>query len=259
MQIFTNLFIPFYKDIKEFILDTLFPISCLACETEGKEFLCSDCASKLPKVHQICIMCHKPSPGGLTHPNCKSQYSPEGLISLLDYHDERVSKLIIHGKYYFVKDIYKTLGKMLANEIKTKHPHLTTTNYQLTPIPLHFTRQNWRGFNQAEILCQSLGKQLNLPIAPALIRKKSTKTQKDLKKEQRLLNVRDSFAVSPNVKSSRLPAPESAADGGQLNIQSLNCILVDDVTTTGATLQEAAKVLKRNGAAKVFCLTVARD
>ncbi len=257
MQLFTNFFIPFYKDTKEFILDILFPISCLACSEEGKEFLCSDCASKLLKVHQICIMCHKPSVGGLTHPNCKTSYAPDGLISVYDYHDERVSKLIIHGKYYFVADIYIILGKMLADEIKTKHPHLLTaktpgsrtdksvyygTSYNLTPIPLHFTRQNWRGFNQAEILSKSISENLSLPYNNVLVRYKFTRTQKDLKKDARKQNVENVFKTNTNV-----------------NIQDQNFILVDDVATTGSTLLGAVKILKQNGAKNVWCLTVAKD
>lgn len=240
---------PLYADIKTLILDTLFPISCLACKEEGKEFLCTKCKNELYKVHQICIMCHKPSVGGLTHPNCKTLYSPDGLISLLDYHDERVSKLIIHGKYYFVKDIYSALGKMLADEIKTKHPHLAdkSARYNLVPTPLHFMRQNWRGFNQSEILCKSLANKLKLPTNNYLVRSKWTKTQKDLKKEARKANVENVFSVSPKILN-----PNSY-------ILNSNFILVDDVATTGSTLLEAVKVLKQSGAKNVWCLTVAKD
>ncbi len=248
MQLFTNFVIPFYKDIKEFILDTLFPISCLACEQEGKEFLCDDCAGKLSKVHQICIMCHKPSIGGLTHPNCKTSLVPNGLISFLDYHDERVSKLIIHGKYYFISSIYKILGRMLADFLTTSYPHLLTAKtYNLTPIPLHWTRKNWRGFNQAEILCQELSTALNLPVTNILKRSKITKTQKDLKKEARKINIKNAFSLLPQLVNNK----------NCLLDQSF--ILVDDVATTGSTLCEAARILKYHGAKEVICLTVARD
>jgi ComF family protein len=244
MQILTNFFIPFYKDVKEFILDILFPISCLACETEGKEFLCGECASKLPKVHQICIMCKKPSISGLTHPGCKTAYAPDGLISVLDYHDERVAKLIIHGKYYFVSDIYKTLGEMLAQEMATRYPNILVSNINFVPIPLHWTRQNWRGFNQSEILCRALSDSLNLQTSNVLKRFKITKTQKDLKKEARQKNMENVFSLFPNLKSQ---------------IKNQQFLLVDDVATTGSTLLEAVKVLKQNGAKNVWCLTIARD
>jgi len=104
-----------------------------------------------------------------------------------------------------------------------------------------------------------LSENLNLPCTSVLVRSKVTKTQKDLRKEQRIKNVSDAFAVN-----TKLPSPiHGEGSGERLNVKDLirgkNIILVDDVTTTGATLMEAAKVLKRNGAAKVICLTIARD
>lgn len=231
-----------YLDLKTLILDTLFPIYCLVCEKQGKEFLCLECSSKLPKIPQVCIMCKKPSVAGLTHPGCKTPYAPEGLISLFDYHDESVSKLIISGKYFFVKDIYRTLGEILAQYISADYFSLFALNFTLSPIPLHWSRQNWRGFNQAEILCKSLSGSLNLKVANVLKRSKITKTQKNLKKEARKQNMNGAFKTIDDY-----------------NIKDQNFILLDDVATTGSTLLEAVKTLKINGANKVWCLTVAKD
>ncbi len=211
--------------------------------------MCVNCKSLLTKLeHQRCIACQKPSPFGLTHPSCQTPHMADGLISFYDYHDKKVSKILIAGKYFFLKDIYKTLATMVAEKINNNFPNLLSPNsYFLTPIPLHPSRKRWRGFNQAEILCQSLSTELNLPVADVLQRRKLTKTQKDLKKAERLQNINSAFTLS-----SKILNPKSY-------ILNNNFILVDDVTTTGATLQEAAKVLKRNGATKVICLTVARD
>jgi competence protein ComFC len=269
---------PLFVDIKTFVLDTLFPISCLSCGKEGAftqhhfsddnqnsiikntdcsisthnqdstksgaGFICGDCRSKLKKLeHQRCIICQKNTPFGLTHPACLTPHGADGLISFYDYHDEKVSKIIIAGKYNFIPMSYEALGEIIAEKIKFNYFDLTSANsYELAYIPLHSTRQRWRGFNQAEVLCQSLSQNLGLACINVLVRCKITKTQKDLKKEGRLKNVADAFKL------------KSGAD-----VHNKNIILVDDVTTTGATLQEAAKVLKRNGAAKVICLTVARD
>ena len=241
---------PLFLDVKTFILDTLFPISCLSCGVEGV-FVCADCKSIIKKLeHQRCIVCQRNTPFGQTHPGCQTPHGADGLISFYDYRDDKMAKIIIHGKYYFLPEVYKILGTMIAEKIKNDYEYLLSIPYTLTPIPLHSYRRRWRGFNQAEILCQSLSAELNLPIVNALIRKKSTKTQKDLKKEQRIKNIDSAFVLSP------LFSKEGA---GGSSIRDKNFILVDDVTTTGATLQEAAKVLKRNGAAAVICLTVARD
>jgi competence protein ComFC len=233
---------PLAQDVKSFVLDVLFPVSCLSCEAEG-EFICADCKAILTKLeNQRCIACQKATPFGLTHPGCLTPQSADGLISFYDYRDEKVAKVIIGGKYSFIPTAYTILGAMIANKIKIQHEHLLSIPYALTPIPLHPSRKRWRGFNQADVLCQALSKELALPILDPLIRNKITQTQKDLKKEQRIKNVSDAFRLKPGA-----------------DVKGKNLILVDDVTTTGATLQEAAKILKRNGAAKVICLTVARD
>jgi competence protein ComFC len=240
---YKSLIKPFLNDVKKFLLDTLFPITCLACGIEGV-FICPDCKIKLKTLeHQLCIVCQRQAPFGITHPRCQTPQGTDALISFYDYKDERVAKIIIGGKYSFIPEIYKELGKMMANKIKKDHPYLLTADScQLTPVPLHHTRKRWRGFNQAEILCQAMSKELNIPTADVLIRTKLTKTQKDLKREQRLKNISDAFKLKPGT-----------------DIKNKALILIDDVTTTGATLKEATKILKRNGAFSVICLTVARD
>jgi len=233
---------PAFIDAKNFILDTLFPITCLSCGEEGS-FICLDCKATAKKLEsQRCIVCQRQAPFGLSHPNCQTPHGADGLVSFYDYHDEKVSKILIAGKYSFIPSAYEILGKAIAEQIKKHHEHLLAIPYTLSPVPLHSSRKRWRGFNQAEILCQALSVELNLEMADVLVRQKITQIQKDLKKEQRLKNVSDAFKLKKDV-----------------NISGQNFILVDDVTTTGATLQEAVKVLKRNGAAKVICLTVARD
>ncbi|HVY67921.1 MAG TPA: ComF family protein [Patescibacteria group bacterium] len=237
---------PLFADVKAFVLDTLFPMTCLGCGREGS-FLCSDCSALLPRVeYQRCIACQKPTPFGLTHPGCLSPQGADGLISCLDYHDPAVSKIIIRGKYYFLPGVYALLGRLLAEYLKANYAGLLAgpSAFVLVPIPLAPARRRWRGFNQAEILCEALAAELSLPVCRALVRHRRTRTQKDLKREQRLANMAGAFSINHNLK------PE---------ILNRNLLLVDDVTTTGATLLEAAKVLKRNGAGQVFCLTVARD
>ena len=233
---------PALSDAKTFILDILFPKNCLSCGKEG-EFICENCKLELTELKQHnCIVCQKPAIFGLTHPGCMSPQTADGLISFYDYRDEKMAKIIIAGKYYFLPEVYKNLATMLAFKIKTQHEHLLKQSVLLCPIPLHKARLRWRGFNQAQVLCEHLAQELDLKIANALIREKNTRTQKDLKKEERLKNVSDAFVLN---KGS--------------DIKNKYILLLDDVATTGATLQQAAKVLKRNGAKSVVCLTVARD
>lgn len=249
---------PLASDVKKFFLDTVFPIRCLVCDIEG-QFICGKCISNLHKLDkQYCIVCAKPSVLGFTHPGCASPHTADGLISILNYHDEKVSDILIKGKYSpgFLFGVYEVLGKFLAKKLKQDFHHLLSSDVYLVPIPLSKTRQRWRGFNQAELLCQAISAELNLSMTNVLIKQKSTKTQKDLKREQRIENVKSAFSVSPPFQGG------VAAEGGQggwSGLRDKNFLLTDDVTTTGSTLLEAAKVLKRNGAKNVWCLTVARD
>lgn len=273
---YQDLIKPLAIDIKNFLLDTLFPISCLSCGEEGA-FVCADCKSTMEKLqHQRCIVCQKNAPFGLTHSACQTPQGADGLISFYNYHDEKVSKILIAGKYNFIPKVYEILGRMITAELQSNFLISQFQNFYLVPIPLHGSRKRWRGFNQAEVLCRTLSAQLGLPKVDALIRKKITKTQKDLKKEGRLKNVSDAFALSPlfsrrsdeaSAKSDKegvsLSADSSDVALAKLEasakVEGSSFVLIDDVTTTGATLQEAAKILKRHGAAKVICLTVARD
>ncbi len=259
IKMYQDLLKPLFLDVKTFVLDTLFPITCLTCSEEGS-FICSDCQSLLKKLeNQRCIVCQKPTPFGLTHPGCLTPHGADGLISFYDYHDPKVAQILIKGKYSFLPDVYKALGKILAKKLKVGYSVLLTPSTYLScrqagnlkpilvPIPLHHSRKRWRGFNQAEVLCQAIAKELNLENTDILKRQKITKTQKDLNKEERVKNIREAFTLSKDFQNSKF------------KILNSTVILVDDVTTTGATLQEAAKVLKRNGALRVICLTVARD
>jgi ComF family protein len=112
----------------------------------------------------------------------------------------------------------------------------------ILPVPLHRRRERTRGFNQSRILAKSLSCKIERPCeGHVLVRTRNTASQTGLSHRQRRLNVAHAFVVR---NSDR--------------ILGKNCLLVDDVFTTGATLNEVAKVLKQAGARKVLALTVAR-
>lgn len=240
MPLFTDLVKPLALDVSRFVLDTLFPKRCVPCGREGA-FLCPDCRARLKRLErQRCAVCRKPSVCGLTHPACATPLAPDGAFCLFDYRDQDVSELVIQGKYYFLKEVFSLLSNDLARAAGAALPDVLAEADALVPVPLHKRRQRWRGFNQSDILARGLGHAWDLPVATALVRTRSTKTQKDLGLSERLKNTRGAFAATGVVRGKRL-------------------ILVDDVTTTGATLLEASKVLKRAGASSVWCLALARE
>jgi ComF family protein len=233
---------PFLEDVKNFLLDTLFPVYCLGCGTEGL-FLCPDCQSKLHRLpHQECITCRRPSMTGQTHPQCKRPHNPDGLISAFDYHDPVVAQTLIWAKYKFLPRASQLMGKLLAGYLKSNGcAELFPPDTILCPVPLSKSRQRWRGFNQAELICWELSTAFGWPVMPALIQRvKNTKTQKDLTKAGRRTNIANSFSLKSRAPNNPI-------------------ILVDDVVTTGATLTEACRIIKASTPAPVWCVTAARD
>lgn len=112
----------------------------------------------------------------------------------------------------------------------------------IIPVPLHPSRERMRGFNQARLIAYVLGEKLELSVRRDILKKiKKTRPQMELPREERLKNILEAFAVS-----------DTAA------VRNQTCILVDDVKTTGATLESATRALKRAGAKRVWALTVAR-
>jgi competence protein ComFC len=228
------------------ILDLLFPQKCLGCGKVGSYF-CPDCLNLiLLKDQQICPICGRASLGGVTHHFCRRPLGLDGLTSIFAYKGV-VAKAIKKLKYKFAKDLAEELVELFLSfcgEEKLFSDFCCLPNVVLVPIPLHPQRLRWRGFNQAELLGKLIAKNLEIKFVPGLLlRVKNTKPQVELDKAQRQINIRRAFALNRNCK---------------LKIGNWNFILFDDVWTTGATLKEAGKVLKRNGAKKVWGLTIAR-
>jgi ComF family protein len=111
----------------------------------------------------------------------------------------------------------------------------------VVPVPLHWRREHWRGFNQA----RELSRHLHLPVVDALVRTRSTRPQIELAAERRRANVAGAFRQRLGWRRHRT-APAKTV------------VLVDDVSTTGATLEACARVLKAAGASEVYALTAAR-
>lgn len=204
------------------------------------------CLSK-QKIHfpQVCPECERPAVDGTVHPGCKKKYSLDGLTSLFVY-EGAVKEAIKRLKYNFAARVAEILIQASISQLeKQKLPKFE--NLVLVPIPLYPTRKRWRGFNQASILGKLVAKKQGFGFEERLLlRARNTKPQMELKGEERMENIKGAFSVSPNILVS-LPA------GNQANI-----LLFDDVWTTGATLREAGRVLKKAGANFVWALTIAR-
>ncbi len=219
----------------------------MGCGKNGTYF-CGLCiASSKLFFPQICPVCERPSLDGVTHKRCKKTGVPDGLISIWVYQGAP-RKLIQKLKYKFVRDIALSLASPTAGLLKSIQRNTPETpvwkdeKWVIVPIPLYWTRENWRGFNQSEEAADLLAALMGWKVTPILVRVKAGKHQVGLKARDRKGNVAGIFKLSNN-----------------LTIQpSSNIILFDDVWTTGATMLEAVKILKEAGFKKVWCLTLAR-
>lgn len=241
------------KKINDFILDTLFPIDCFFCRKRNA-WLCNECLNKIiPLPFQFCPHCEKETTqNGSACEKCKNARlkkntppSIDALICAAKYKD--VSRFVHLFKYNFVSDLGTPLGKIIIKIFLTNNFPLPDL---IIPVPIHRRKLKWRGFNQAEILAQTISQNLTpgfiLPVRPdILIRRKNTRAQMKIKNySERLANVHNIFAIAPKKENE---------------IRNKKILLIDDVATTGATILECAKILKSAGAKEVYGAVIARQ
>lgn len=244
-----------WRKIKKIVLDVLFPIYCFSCGMEG-EFLCAECRDKILFLYPACPVCkNKNKDGRPCKGACRKKTNLTRLLSAVDYDDPLVNELIKSFKYGFVSEIGETLNSLTVqflelHQITAENKKGETRlfkkkpeNFLLIPVPLHKKRKNWRGFNQAELLAELLGKNLRIGVRPDILaRSKNTAPQAELEtREKRLNNIIGAFKV------------ENPA-----GLRNKIAVLIDDVSTTGATLEECAGVLKKAGVEQVYAITAAR-
>lgn len=219
---------------KEALLNTLFPAFCAGCKKEGK-YLCDRCQIFISEAAFICPVCEKPSFLGETHMQCRSKYGLDGLISFWEY--EGVIKDLLHAiKYQGVRDAVPELAengrKIMETDLyrfRAFLEFLANEHTIISFVPMHITREKRRGFNQAQDIAFQLAALLQgKQVVKTLEKTKDTPSQADLTREERLQNLRGSFGC--------LASPSS---------QNIQAVLVDDVWTTGATMRECCRVLKK--------------
>ena len=246
----------FFTQTKNFILDTLFPINCLSCNKDGA-WLCNECLKNIELLSfQVCPKCEDTvTEFGQLCRNCKTSTDLDALVVALKYQDHHIDKFVHLYKYRFVKDLHIPLGKILVEAILNSGLPMPDI---IVPVPLHKRRLRWRGFNQSELLAnyvsQNLTPGFEIPVFPNLLtRHKYTPPQMKIGKyADRQKNMQDAFAFNQQSK-----------DFQQLQHTGLcekyNVLLIDDIATTGSTFFECARILKQNGAKKVFGAVIARQ
>ena len=231
--------LPRLNELKGMALDLLFPRWCVGCGREG-DFICPSCLKSLPRIMPpLCPKCGRPQSSATLCPGCVGwQAEIDGIRS--PFHFDGVIRQAIHElKYRNLRALAVLLARLL-NDYLASYP---VPGEVLVPVPLHQKRLRERGYNQSRLLAQELGKLTNLPVvADCLIRRRHAPPQaRTATVDERRSNVADAFSCRDR------------------RLQDKQVLLIDDVSTSGATLDACARALKEAGAASVWGLVLARE
>ncbi len=229
-----------------FLIDALYPRRCRSCGgvMEKKNgFFCTQCASDVSPIKSpFCTVCGMPFPDG-----SGSDHPCSDCLSHRTYYHSARSAAVYKGtlkdavhlyKYVGIQAMHQYLGPLVADAAREFFPDA----HVAAAVPLHRRRLAKRGFNQSLLLAKYAAEGLSIPLSlDGLVRTRYTRPQVDLDPAEREENVKGAFAVE---------RPEE--------FKEKRVLLLDDVYTTGATVRECAKVLKKAGAEAVYVLTVAR-
>jgi len=225
------------------LLDWLYPPTCIACRTlialneaQPRDMrLCSKCQTLFEPIKPpICNTCGIPTERDVAR--CVSCFGKTFFFTsgrAVFVYDDLMRDLLHDLKFRRKKQIAQSLGKLWATHMKDMPDAI------LVPLPLHPKKERERGFNQAQILAQQLSARLNIPMENALERVVDTPPQSGLHPRMRMENVSGAFGIAPGA-----------------NVHGKNYIIIDDIYTTGASLNECAKVLQAAGASDVSCMTL---
>lgn len=222
-------------------LDLLFPRVCLGCQTEGS-FFCRACRSELVFSAPHCLVCSKRNFTAVLCGACERQSGLRRFLTPFSYRTPAIRDLIHAYKFDGARELASFFADMIAAfcEFYGIRPPASAI---LVPIPIHRHRERQRGFNQSALLADELARRLRLVVAPALRRPRWNTPQTEMESyAARRKNVAGAFTIA-----------DAAA------IRDRTVILVDDVAASGATLSEAARILRTHGAHTVWAVTIAKS
>ncbi|HEY5653067.1 MAG TPA: ComF family protein [Pontiella sp.] len=230
------------------LLDIFYPRNCIGCgfsEPEAFRYFCWDCWSDCTKIEvPFCRLCGDPVVGTIEHDytcySCSAEVPAFDSARSATRYDGVVGEALRQLKYEKALWLVPDLAELLAKSLKAEYPDQPFD--WVVPVPLHHVRRRERGYNQSALLGEELGRRIQCKFMPRALRRiRATITQTNLTAPQRLSNVNGAFEYG---KAKRLAGKR--------------VLLIDDVMTTGATVNACAKALKKGGALSVCVLTVAR-
>ena len=232
------------------VADVLLPPVCQVCgqsaSSAGARVLCGECSSGWQALVAACQRCGAPEselsePGAQLCTRCTEKTPPFTLARSAFAYADSLEKAIHAVKYQKAEAVGRFLGQKLAERVCLLPSEVPYA--RVIPVPLHWRRRFWRGYNQAELLAAPVGQVLQVPLEVRLGREASFSNQARLGRQERAEAIAGAFSI---------PAPVAQS------LQGLTCLVVDDVYTTGATVGAFVEALLLAGARRVDVLTLAR-
>lgn len=237
----------------ENIFNNIFPQKCLFCgKSEGS--FCKSCLTQCKAlIGGYCIICDKPSAEGKTHEKCIDKYKkcnhgakpPVQVISCFQY--QGLVRICIKKSKYYSK-LFSAMKDMLNHGLEIVKDEILQIpgikEFVVISVPSSAKKLKWRGFNQADVIANTLCRRFILRKDFSILNRISgDKAQFEIGREKRFKNVKGVFFVAKNKKAK---------------LKGKKILLVDDICTTGATLLEVSKVLYAEGASEVRCFTLSK-
>lgn len=228
------------------LVDLIYPPHCVACGAAqpADRCLCAPCEARARRIDGAkCPTCSRPQDGVLDAfqcPNCRGHALHLGFAVSVMRSEGLVRDLIHRFKYGREFHLRRPLGDWLTEALDDPR-FAGIGNPRLACVPLHPARRRERRFNQSEALMEWVSRRTGIPACRPLVRRRHTVTQTHFDRRQRMRNLRAAFALRHNAC-----------------VKDQSFLLVDDVLTTGSTLDECARVLLEGGARSVHAITVAR-
>lgn len=224
--------------------DIFSPKKCYSCNKQW-HFLCLWCFKKLENFEPICYVCKNPSKDFEIHPDCQQGLYFQKVIILTHYKNKVIKKLITDAKFYKRKDIFEDFWNYLTKLLIKYEKDVNKNNTILIPIPIHFFKKLKRWYNQTDIISQYISERTGLKsVNNLLLKKKYTGQQSHNTKLERKKNLENSLQFNNKYIDT---------------FDNFKIILIDDVISTGSTLNEASKILHNQWFIDITCLVIASD
>lgn len=225
--------------LKNFIIDIFFPPKCAHCGKVGFS-ICPGCLEEIQlNIVQVCPGCNKISASGKYCPRCRPKNHLLAVTTCGIFRDPVLKDAIHDFKYNGIYSLAPTLSEIIIKKILKEKIKFDV----ITFVPIAKNRERKRGYNQSELLTKEVAKKFEKPLFDKFLKVKYTKPQVGLSGKARRENLKNSFYINQKYK----------------DVFGKKVLLIDDVCTTGSTLNECARVLKKSGAKTIWAVVLARE